>query len=136
VTKLLELLGASPARLQALLVAALAMLVVILALLIYGLWWRGQALQARGERDSARDQVVVVSAAAEACSESVARAKAIAGAELAAAHRALEDFRRLHAGQRAAVARLEGLLERPAPAGAGCDAAWAAIESDARAAQR
>jgi hypothetical protein len=35
-TKLLELLGASPARLQALLVAALAMLVVILALVIYG----------------------------------------------------------------------------------------------------
>jgi hypothetical protein len=135
-SKLLELLGASPARLQALLVAALAMLVVILALLIYGLWWRGQALQARGERDSARDQVAVVSAAAEACSESVARARAIAGAELAAAHRALEDFRRLHAGQRAAVARLEGLLERPAPPGAGCDAAWAAIETDARAAQR
>jgi hypothetical protein len=133
VTKLLELLGGSAARLEALLFAALAMLVVILALLIYGLWWRGQALQARGERDSARDQVVVVAAAAEACSESVARAKAIAGEQLAAAHRALEDFRRLHAGQRAAVARLEGLLERPAPAGSGCDAAWAAIESNPRA---
>jgi hypothetical protein len=135
-SKLIELLGASPARLQALLVAALAMLVVILALVVYGLWWRGQALEARGERDSARDQVAVVSAAAEACSESVTRARAIAGAELAAAHRALEDFRRLHAGQRAAVARLEGLLARPAPSGAGCDAAWAAIEANARAAQR
>lgn len=48
---ILDFFLAGPARVKGLLLASLGMAVVILALLVYGMYWRGAAYQARGERD-------------------------------------------------------------------------------------
>jgi membrane protein YdbS with pleckstrin-like domain len=55
---LLDFFTGGTARIQALLYAAIAMLVVVLALVVYGEYWRAQAWKARDQVDQVRTQLV------------------------------------------------------------------------------
>lgn len=127
---LLDFFGASPARLQQLLIGALVGLVLCLGLAGYGLWWRAEAYQARAELEGARGQVAVLAQSLTSCSASIDRSKQVADASIAAMGELVERARRLAAPRRAEFARLEALLERPTPAGAGCAEAWTIIEAE------
>lgn len=129
---ILDLFCAGPARVKALLVGAVALASVVLALLAYGLWWRAEAFQARAERDHAIDQLAVVSAAAQACSAAVDHAKAVGDAAVKATGELVAAARRLSKPAEKTIERIETILERPAPPGAGCSEAWDEIETEHR----
>lgn len=124
-----------PARAKALLAAAAAMALLCLGLTSWALLERaaafqarGEAAQARAERDRAIDQAAVLGAAASACTASVEDAKAVAAGALAATEKLVDAARRRSEPARHTVERIETILERPAPPGAGCDRAWDELE--------
>ena len=125
---ILDFFTAGPARVKALLVAAMAMAVVGLALTTWALVERVAAVQARAERDRALDQLADVSAAAKACSAGVDQAKRVGEAAVLATAELAAAAKRLKAPAVHTVERIEQILERPAPPGAGCDQAWDQIE--------
>lgn len=125
---LLDFFTGGPARVKGLLVGALAIAGLGLALLVYALWWRGEALQARGERDLALAQVTVVSSAAKACSDGVDQAKRAGDAAVSASAELVAAAQRLKAPVRVERQTIEHWLEKPTPPGAGCDQAWNELE--------
>lgn len=131
-SSILDFFGASPARIQALAIGALAMIAMILALVAVALWYRGAAYQARGERDVGLKNVEIVSAAAKACSSSVELAKKVGTEQLAIARGLLAEARRLHSGDRVTVAHIDALLSQATPPGAGCDRGNDELEADYR----
>lgn len=125
---LLDFFVAGPARVKGLLVAFLAVVALGLGLMTWALVERVGAVQARAERDRALDQVAVISAAAKACSASVDRAREVGEAAIAGTAQLLAAAKRLSAPAVHTVERIETVLERPTPPGAGCDRAWDTIE--------
>lgn len=119
-----------PAQLKGLIIAAGVMIIVCLSLLTWGLWWRGEAYQATAERDVLRAQSEILAAAVKACSDGVDQAKRAGDAAVAAGGALLEAARRIKAPVQKTVERIETIIEKPAPAGAGCDRAWDAIEAE------
>jgi hypothetical protein len=82
------------------------------------------------------DQSEVLVVAVNACSASVEAGEKAGAAAIAQGEQLLAEARRLHAGGTQAVRRIEDLIKKKPPAGpdgkpAGCDEAWAAIESKA-----
>lgn len=126
----LDFFAGGPARLKALLVGVLAGLVVLLAVAAIALWWRGEALQARGERDLAIAQAQVLAKSVKVCSDGVDQAKRAADTAVALGGRLLAAASQQYAGARKQAQRIEEILKRPTPAGAGCEEAWDAIEAD------
>lgn len=127
---LLDFFAAGPARIKGLLVGALVAGAACLALLVFGLYWRGEAYQARGERDLAIAQGDVLAAGIESCNAGVELAHSVAGAAVDQMRKLVDQARKQAAGARAQVARIEDLLKQPVPAGAGCDEAWELLEKD------
>jgi len=128
----LDFFAAGPARIKWLLIGAGVLAVAVLALIAFGLYWRGEAYQARGERDLALAQISVLSVAVETCSSSVDHAKRAADAAVQGTAALLAEARRLKAPTRHTVERIEKIIREPAPPGAGCDEAWSVIEQSAR----
>jgi hypothetical protein len=133
---LLDFFAGGTARIQALLYAAIAMLVVVLALVVYGEYWRAQAWKARDQVDQGRAQLVsavdqekVLAGAVDACNAGVEATRATAAAAVAQAGAALDELKPLIAAHGSQVKRLEDLIKKPPLPGAGCHEAWRAIEA-------
>lgn len=141
--RLLEYFTAGPARIQALLYAALAMLVVVLALVVYGEYWRAQAWKARDQVDQVKQQLIasidqekVLAQSLATCNAGVEASAKAATAALAAAAKAQALAELLAAAHEQTSARLEDALRRKPPSpGAGCKEARAEIAA-ARAARK
>lgn len=126
-----------PAQLKALLAGAAAMVAVCLAAVSVALWYRGEAYQARGERDLAIAQSKVLAQGIAACSAGVAAAHEAAGRAVSQSRQLLAEAQRLHAGGVAQAKRIEELLKQKPPARpdgkpAGCDEAWDRIEQESQ----
>jgi type II secretory pathway component PulM len=132
VLRILDFLNASPARIQAVVIGAGAIVILCLGLLAYGLYERSQAATARGELEVARAQQAVLARSVEACSAAAAQAKRVGDQVVGAVRAHLEAARQATAGAAAQVDRLEQHLAAPTPAGAGCDDAWRVIELEVR----
>src|SRR5688572_15439782 len=91
---------------------------VVAALLIFGLYWRGEAYQARAEADLARAQISVLVAATETCKASVDQARRVGEAAIAGTAELVAAARRLKQPARHTIERIETILERPTPSGA------------------
>lgn len=126
------LLG-GPARLYGLAIGALALALTLAGLAAWGLYWRGEAREARAAISVYQAQLAVSADALERCSSSVEEARRVGDAAIAASHKLLAEARRLSAGSRAQAERIEALLRQPVPAKsdgtpAGCEEAWAEIQ--------
>lgn len=119
-----------PARIQALLIGALAMALVCAALLIYGLWWRGEAFEARRDRDVFKMQASVLSDGLTRCNAGADEAKRAGDRAVGLVRGLLEDIRKQNGPLLGQASRIEELLKNPTPNGAGCDAAWDEIEKN------
>lgn len=113
-------------------------LAIGVALLIAGLaastlWYRGAAIEARAERDHLRDQVAVVAEGLRACNAAVDQAKRVGDAATAATAELQKAARRLAQPAQKTVERIETIIEKGTPPGAGCEQAWTVIENDAKA---
>jgi len=131
---LLDLVGASPARIQGTLYALLGVVVLCLGLAGWALWERAGRFQAVDQADkvrieltAARDQVGILVAAAKTCTRSIELAVSASQAALDASRRALEAAQGAARQHEAASLRIEDLLRTRPPAN--CDQAWAAIEA-------
>jgi hypothetical protein len=85
-------------------------------------------VQAEGARDRAEAQLAVVAAAAKACSASVDQAKRVGEAAIAATGTLAAAAARLNAPREKEVQRIETIIEKPTPVGAGCNQAWDELE--------
>jgi len=133
--RLLDFFTAVTGRVQALLVAALAIAAMCLALAGWALLertWRYQALadleRARGELSLARAQGKVLAKAVDACNAGVELARQAGEDGRKAGRDLLAAVNRLNAGNVATVAALEDLLAHPEKPGATCEDAWREIE--------
>ncbi len=124
---LLNFFGGSAARLQVLIVGAMAALVVILALTVWGLYWRGEYREAKAALVTLQAQGEILAESVRACSAGVDEAKKTGEAALEDGRKLLAEARRLAAGGRQQAQRLEQLLAQPTPPGAGCEDAWKEI---------
>lgn len=132
---ILDFFTSGPARVKQLLIGALVLVAVCAVLLCYGLYWRGEAMQARGERDLALAQVEVVSAAAKACSSSVDQAKRVGDAAVAAGAELLAAARRIKQPIIQKVERIERVIHDNPPTpeqAADCSWGWDLIEQQSR----
>lgn len=130
---LLKLFIANPA---AILYVGLAIAAAAGSVGAYGGWtlngWRlsGQVEQLKGDKKSLEDQVIVLGESTRACSAAVDQAKKMGDLAVGQIREHLAELRKLHAGNATAVDRLEALIKKGTPAGAGCDKAWDAVEAD------
>jgi hypothetical protein len=111
----------NPLGLQAQIYTAIAAAALLLSTLAWGYYWRGEAFEARGERDMAR-------ALAQRCSDSVDQLKAEGDAAKKRSAKALAEARKRTLTLGASLQRLESALKNPPP-NATCDSAWSVIES-------
>jgi hypothetical protein len=129
---LLGFFTAGPARVAGLIYGAGALLAAIAVVGLLALWWRGEMIQARAERDLARAQIAVLAMAVETCNSSVDHAKRAADAAVAGTASLLAEARRLKTPARHTVERIERIIKEPAPPGADCNTAWQRIEGGVR----
>lgn len=129
---LAEFFAGGAARVQALLIAAAVGAALLLAAVAYGLWWRGEAYEARADLNTEKAKVSILTDSVQRCSDSVDSAKKQGDAALALGRDLLTHARSLASGNTASIARIEELMKNP-PTGASCDAAWAALEAERKA---
>lgn len=92
-------------------------------------WRLGEKLEAQRVQVTAlKAQGDVLAASVRTCSESVAQAQKTGAAAVATGQALLAEARRMGAGGRAQAERIEQLLAKPTPSGAGCEQAWDEIE--------
>ncbi|TAK45276.1 MAG: hypothetical protein EPO27_10690 [Betaproteobacteria bacterium] len=125
---LLNFFAGSAARLQALLIGAAVALITILALTVWGLYWRGEYREAKAALVMLEAQSKILAESVRACSAGVAEAKKAGEAAIEDGRKLLAEARRLAAGGRQQAERIERLLAQPTPPGAGCEDAWKDIE--------
>lgn len=116
--------------LQAKAIAVAAVAVAFLAVAAWGFYWRGEALGARGERDVAIAQANVLAEGLKTCNAGVDQAKRAGDAAVAAAGELAAAARRLKVPVKETVQRIETVIEKGTPPGAGCEDAWRVIEAD------
>lgn len=124
---------AAPARLQVLLVGALAMALTVAGLTIWGLWWRGEYREAKAALAVYVAQVQVSSAALNACNAGADEARKVGAAAVTAMGRLVAEARKANEPARALAGRLDELAKQPREPGQGCDWAWQQIERDRKA---
>lgn len=97
-------------------------------------WRLGKELEhAQRERDTHFQQSQVLSAGLRACNAGVDEAKRIGDLAVGQVRAHLLELKKLDSGSQAAVDRIEDLLRKPPPSGAGCEKAWDAIEAERKA---
>lgn len=126
---LIGFFAGGPARLQALLIGAIAMLLACAALTIWALWERSGRLGATVQLTAAVAQQAVLADKLGQCDAGTAEAKRVGDAAIAAMGGLVAAARKQHEGSRQQVMRIEDLLAKPPPAGASCEDAWRAIEA-------
>jgi hypothetical protein len=127
---LLSFFAGGPARMQALVYAAGVLLLALATAVSIALWYRGEALQARG-------QAQLLQHAVDACREAVALTKRTSDAALQRMATLADAAARATAGTAQQVQRLDAHLRRPPPRRpdgkpAGCDDGWDVVEREAR----
>lgn len=132
---LLGFIGASPARLQAMLVGLLAMLLACAALTIWALWERSGRLGATVQLTAAIAQQSVLADKLGQCDAGTAETKRVGDAAIAAMGGLVAAARKANEAGRAQATRIEDLLAKPPPPDAGCEDAWRAIEAERNAAR-
>ncbi len=123
---------AGPARVQALLGGAAVLALGVAVLLTFGLWWRGEAYQARGERDVAIAQARVLSGSLQACNAGVDQAKAAGDRALADMAELLAKARKVAGKRVRVIERIEKIIHEPAKPGEDCNWAWERLEGEHR----
>jgi len=123
----------SPLQIKAALVAGAAMLITVLALLVWGLYWRGEAREAAVKITALAAQGKVLAEATRACNAGVEAARASSAEAIQRGAQLLAEAKRIGQPARAQAARIEALLAKGTPAGADCRDAWRAIEADRKA---
>lgn len=124
----------NPLQLKLMAAGAIAAAVAILALLVWGLYWRGEYREVNAKVVALEAQGNVLAEATRACTAGVDLAKQAGDQAVKDAREMLAEARRLAAGGRKQAAAIEDLLKKPPPPGAGCEDAWKEIEKT-RAAQ-
>lgn len=117
----------NPLSLKALAVLGAGASIVILALLSWALWLRGDVAKAEGERDRARDQLSIVSTSLGRCTAQTDEFRRAGDNAVALSTRLAELARAQAAAGAPAIASLE---KRLAAFAGSCDAAWASLEND------
>ena len=115
------------------LIALLAVALAFAAITAWGLYWRGEAREARIAVTALKAQGDVLAKGLEACNRSVAAAEKAGQAAVAQGAQLLAEARRLSAGGKRQADRIEDLLKQPTPAGADCREAWQKIDQDRKA---
>ena len=115
---------------QAKLIALAVVALVIAGLAAWGLWWRGEAMQARGERDVAIAQANVLADGLKVCNAGVDQAKRVGDAAVAATAELVKAAQRIKRPAKETVITVEKWLEQPTPKGEDCRHAWARIEAE------
>lgn len=123
---------AAPLRLKALLIGGAAVLVAGMALLVWGLYWRGEYREAKAAVTVYAGQAAVNAAAANACTASVAQAEKVGSAVLTATAKLLAAARADGQHRARTATALEDLARRPRAPGENCDWAWDQIEQQHR----
>lgn len=118
----------APARLQVLLIGALAIGAACLGLFTWGLWWRGEAREAKAVVAVYAAQVQVSSAALNQCNAGADEARRVGNAAIAAMGGLVADARKAGEGARALAGRLDELAREPRQPGQDCHWAWQQIE--------
>ncbi len=93
-------------------------------------WRLGTALEhAQRERDQALDQGKVLAQGVQACSAGVEEVQKVASDAIATSKGLLAKAQELAAGAQQQVRKIDDLLAKQPPPGAGCEAAWKEIET-------
>lgn len=119
--------------LQIKLAIAAAAALAVAALYGWGLYWRGEYREVKAVNAVLVGQVAVLADGVRTCNAGVELAKRVGDQAIAVSGALLTEARKKTAPARHTVERIETIIERPAPAGAGCDTAWDAIEADRKA---
>lgn len=130
--KLVAFFAGGPARIQMLLIGAMAIALVCAALLIYGLYWRGEAKEAKAELGIAIAQGTVLADKLGTCNAGVDQARRVGEAAIAAMTALVADAKKANAGRKITAETLDEIARQARKAGEGCDWAWDQIEQQKR----
>lgn len=118
----------SPLQLKAMLAAAVAAALVIMALTVWGLYWRGEYREAKASLVALQAQGEILAASLRDCNANVSEAKRVGEQAVKDMRALVAEARRLSAGGQRQAAAIEELLNKPTPPGAGCEDAWREVE--------
>lgn len=122
----------APAKLQVLLIAAAAVAIACLSLLVYGLWWRGEAMSARVELTAARAQVGVLSEGLASCNAGADHAKRVGDRAVELMGKLVDQAQRDGKKSRDVADSIDAIARQVRKAGENCDWAWGKIEAEER----
>ena len=110
------------------LIAAGGAAIVLLSLTSWALLERGWRLEAEAKAITLAAQGQVLAESVKECSAGAAHVKDLGDKAVAAVDELLGQARAIATPKWRTVEKIETIIERPAPPGAGCDEAWAEIE--------
>lgn len=122
----------APARLQAMLIAAVAVVATCMALLVWGLYWRGEYREAKVAVTALKAQGDVLADKLGTCTASVDQGKRVGDAAIAAMGGLVKQAQDANKDRGKTAATLEELARQGRKAGEGCDWAWEQIEQQKR----
>jgi len=99
------------------------------ALLTWGLYWRGEYRETKAVLVALEAQGKILVGAVKDCTAGAERVKDLGDKAVASMDELLGKARTLTAPKWKTVEKIETIIERPAPPGAGCNEAWAEIEA-------
>lgn len=119
---------AAPVRIQAMLIAGAALALAMSALLIWGLYWRGEYREAKAAVVVYAAQAAVTKEAVERCNAGADQAERVGNAAIAAMRPLVEAAQRASAERGRTAKALEDLARQRRQPGENCDWAWDQIE--------
>jgi len=99
------------------------------ALLTWGLYWRGEAREAKAAVAVFAAQGQVLAGAVKECSAGAAEVKRVGDLAIAGMGGLVDKAEQLAAPKWRTVKEIQTIIEKPAPPGAGCNEAWAELET-------
>jgi hypothetical protein len=117
---------------KAKLAAAAALAIAMAALLIWGLYWRGEYREAKAALTVYAAQAAVNKEAVDRCNAGATEAARVGNAAIASMGPLLEAARRARADLDRGAKALDELARRPRAAGENCDWAWDQVEQQHR----
>lgn len=126
----------SPPQIKAALVAGAAMAIACLALLVWGLYWRGEYREAKAAVTVYAAQAAINKGAVERCSAGADEVAKLGRAATTAMGVLLAEARRANKDRDERARALDDLARRPRATGEDCSWAWRQIEEQHRAASK
>lgn len=117
----------NPLQIKAMIVAAALAAIAILALLVWGLYWRGEYRECKVENTALTGQVAVLADKLDTQSKAIQDNAATGQAALAVGRQLLAEARKKNPAPGAA--KSDAAASGPAQPGKGCPDAWTEIES-------